>query len=163
MIIVVMGVSGAGKTTVGSLLATRLGCEFLDADAFHPPENVAKMAAGVPLTDEDRQLWLVKLHRALAERAANGTSVVLACSALKDSYRKVLEDGVAIRWVYLRISPETAHERLRERVGHYAKETLVESQFETLEEPRDALVVDGEKEPDAIVEEIVRAIGTGGA
>ncbi len=158
MIVVVMGVAGAGKTTVGELLARRLGVEFLDADAFHSAANVAKMAAGTPLTDADRASWLAALHDALLERAARGAGVVLACSALKDSYRRVLDAQLDVRFVFLRISPETARARLRGRKGHYAKESLVASQFATLEPPREALVVDGEEPAAQVAEEVEAAL-----
>lgn len=158
MIIVVMGVAGAGKTTIGSQLAQQLGYEFLDADVFHSAANIQKMSAGVPLTDADRKPWLDALHQALADRASQKKDTVLACSALKETYRKLLADRLAIRWVYLKVTPEIAHQRMQQRIGHYAKENLVSTQFDTLEEPREALVVDAGKTPGEIVQNIVLAL-----
>jgi gluconokinase len=139
MIVVVMGVSGAGKTTVGRLLAARLGWPFLDADEFHPPENVAKMASGTPLTDEDRWPWLHGLN----ERLRQTQDAVLACSALKQSYRELLSRGVAdCRFVHLRANIELIRSRLAARRHRYMPASLLESQFATLEPPRDAIEVD---------------------
>jgi carbohydrate kinase (thermoresistant glucokinase family) len=139
MIVVVMGVSGSGKSTLGKLLADRLGLPFLDADEFHPPENVAKMAAGTPLTDEDRWPWLARLNAELRkmERA------VLACSALKESYRRALTQGLAdCRIVHLRGGIELIRARLQARRHRYMPASLLESQFATLEPPADAIDVD---------------------
>ena len=139
MIVVVMGVSGSGKTTIGRLLAQRLGCAFLDGDDFHPPGNVTKMAAGTPLTDEDRGPWLAGLNAKLRER----TSVVLACSALKESYRQALSKELAnCRFVHLRGDIELIRARLKHRQHRYMPASLLESQFATLEPPRGAIDVD---------------------
>ena len=139
MIVVVMGVSGSGKTTIGQLLAERLGCEFLDGDDFHPPQNVAKMAAGTPLDDADRRPWLESLNAKLKARE----SAVLACSALKQSYRDILaRDVPSCRFVFLNGSIELIGARLRERQHRYMPASLLESQFATLEPPRDAIEVD---------------------
>jgi len=152
MIVVVMGVSGAGKTTVGAALAQALGCEFLDADEFHPPENVAKMAAGTPLTDTDRWPWLDQLNGELRSRESRGAGAVLACSALKEAYRSRLIAGTGdARLVYLKGSIEFIRARMATRKHKYMPAALLESQFATLEPPRDALVVDAELAvPDAI-------------
>ncbi len=139
MIVVVMGVSGSGKSTLGPLLASRLECPFLDADEFHPPTNVAKMAAGTPLDDEDRRPWLETLNRKLREHG----SAVLACSALKESYRQALSLGLAdCRFVHLRGSLELIRSRLADRKHRYMPASLLESQFATLEPPPDAIDVD---------------------
>jgi carbohydrate kinase (thermoresistant glucokinase family) len=139
MIVVVMGVSGCGKSTVGQLLASRLGCPFLDADEFHPPANVAKMAAGTPLTDTDRQPWLELLNAKLRGHE----NAVLACSALKESYRQILAQGLAdCRFVHLRGSIDLIRARLAERRHRYMPASLLESQFATLEPPRGAIEVD---------------------
>lgn len=159
MIVVVMGVTGAGKTTVGRLLATSLGAEFVDADDHHPPENVAKMRAGTPLTDTDRQPWLERLNALLRERAARGASVALACSALKAAYRATLLAGLpAARVVFLRGSREVIAARLAARRGHYMNPALLESQFAALEAPQEAIVVDVGDPPAAIVAAIGRAL-----
>jgi gluconokinase len=138
VIVVVMGVSGSGKSTVGALLAERLGVEFLDADEFHPPENVAKMAAGVPLTDADRRPWLERLNAELQNRK----DAVLACSALKESYRRTLAQGVDCRFVHLRGPIELIRARMQERRHRYMPASLLESQFAALEPPAGAIEVD---------------------
>jgi gluconokinase len=151
MIVVVMGVSGSGKTTIGRLLATRLGCEFIDGDDFHPPENVAKMAAGTALSDADRWPWLERLNRELAGRS----DAVLACSALKESYRSVLSSGLRdCRFVHLRGSIELIRSRLAERKHRYMPASLLESQFATLEPPQDAIEVDASMDPPRCLEAI---------
>jgi len=143
MIVVVMGVSGSGKTTIGSLLAARLGCTFIDGDDFHPPENVARMAAGTPLTDADRQPWLELLNRKLRGLE----NAVLACSALKESYRQILSKGLTdCRFVHLRGSINLIRARLQERRHRYMPASLLESQFATLEPPHDAIDVDVSKD-----------------
>jgi gluconokinase len=138
VIVVVMGVSGSGKSTIGALLAARLGVEFLDADEYHPPENVARMAAGVPLTDEERRPWLERLNAELRKRK----DAVLACSALKESYRKVLAEGIDCRFVHLRGSIELIRSRLQERKHRYMPASLLESQFAALEPPAGAIDID---------------------
>ena len=138
--LIVMGVSGCGKTSVGKELAARLGWEFFDADDYHPPENVAKMASGVPLGDSDREPWLEALNGLLGRTLQAGRHPVLACSALKERYRGALlrgNDGVRI--VYLKGSYDLIFERMRERPGHYMKAGMLQSQFDALEEPQDAI------------------------
>ena len=161
MIIVVMGVSGAGKTTVGSLLADALQCEYLDADALHSAENIAAMARGEPLDDSDRAPWLVAVHARISEAHGRGQTLVVGCSALRRSYRETLAEGVPVIWVYLRGAPELIRERLDRRAGHFADERILDSQLATLEEPRDAIVVDIALPPAAIVEQVlVRVSGS---
>jgi gluconokinase len=151
MIVLVMGVSGAGKTTVGKMLAAGLGCEFLDADDFHPPANVAKMRAGTPLTDADRQPWLAQLNAALRLRVQRNADVVLACSALKHAYREAILRGIGeAKIVYLRGEKAVIAARLAERRDHYMNPVLLESQFALLEEPRNAIVVDIAPDPEEI-------------
>jgi gluconokinase len=154
VIILLMGVQGSGKTTVGQALAARLGWNFADADDFHSTANKAKMSAGIPLTDEDRMPWLAAV-RAAMEKA--GRNLVMACSALKEKYREQLVFP-GVRVVYLRGSQELIAARLQARQHHYAKLDLLPSQFEQLEEPRDAVVVDIAHSEDEIVEEIVAAL-----
>ncbi len=139
MIVVLMGVSGCGKTTIGNLLASRLGYPFLDADEFHPPENVAKMAAGNPLSDADRRPWLELLNG----RLRGQKNAVLACSALKESYRQILSNGITdCRFVHLCGSIELIRSRLAQRKHRYMPATLLESQFAALEPPAGAIEVD---------------------
>ena len=154
-----MGVAGAGKTTIGQLLAQRLGWTFHDADDFHPPANVAKMRAGIPLTDEDRVPWLAQLNE-LAKSANNaGHRLIIGCSALKARYREQLAAGVeGMRFVYLQGSQDLIARRMAARRGHFMPPGLLDSQFAALEEPTDAIVVSIEQAPEAIVEEIVRAM-----
>jgi gluconokinase len=146
MMVIVMGVSGCGKTTVGRLLARELGYEFLDADDLHPQANVAKMAQGVALTDDDRWPWLDAIVAAMHERAARGCGAVIACSALKVAYRERLRRGGGaveeVRIVYLKGDAATIAPRVASRSGHYMPASLLASQFAALEEPRDAIVVD---------------------
>ena len=152
MIVVLMGVSGVGKTTIGEALAARLGWRFIDADDFHPRENVAKMAAGTPLSDEDRWPWLAKVNSVLrAEKNA-----VLACSALKEAYRRRLTQGVAdLRLVYLHGSFELIHARLAERRHRYMPASLLESQFAALEPPLEAIAIDVAAPPSVCVDAIL--------
>jgi len=158
VVVVLMGVSGASKTAVGRRLARVLGWTFIDADDLHPPDNVAKMARGVPLTDRDRAPWLEALRARLSDHGARGESVVLACSALKDRYREVLGGGQReVRFVYLKGSRELIHKRLEARAGHYMKAGLLESQFGALEEPADALVAN----VDRPLQEVVACILSG--
>ena len=161
MIIVVMGVTGSGKTTVGTLLAARLAWRFADADDFHSAANKEKMHKGIPLTDADRLPWLAAMHDQIAKWIASKQNAVLACSALKRSYRQQLWDGPEVRFVYLRGSYELIAERLRTRKGHFADEHILAGQFADLEEPNDALVVDVSASPDEIVAEICRHLRLG--
>jgi gluconokinase len=142
--LVVMGVSGSGKTTLGRALAERLGLPFADADDHHPATNIAKMARGEALDDDDRTPWLAKLADLLREHA-DGTGIVLACSALKRVYREQLRrSAAAVVFVYLRGSYEVVERRMRQRSGHFMKPLLLRSQFAALEEPKHSIVVDVE-------------------
>ena len=137
-----MGVSGSGKTTVGLALAKKLDWDFFDADDFHPPENIAKMAAGIPLSDSDRIPWLTALSNLLLSTLKAGRHPALACSALKESYREQLLSGKAgIEIIYLKGSYDLLLERMSRRQGHFMKPEMLKSQFETLEEPKNALTL----------------------
>jgi gluconokinase len=154
-----MGVSGSGKTVVGTRLAEKLQYEFLDADNFHPPANIEKMKHGVPLTDEDRFPWLQNLHGELTSRLKHDKSVILACSALKETYRTILGEGLPqVRFVYLHVDKETLAERLQKRPGHFFPKELLESQLATLEAPHDALVVEENRPLDEVVDTIVKKV-----
>jgi len=159
MIVIVMGTTGSGKTTIGTLLAKRLGCEFVDADDFHPPANVEKMKHGIPLTDADREPWLKTLHDKIVEWTAEKRNVVLACSALRRSYRDELRASPDVKFVYLKGSYELFSQRVLARKGHFAKQDLLASQFATLEEPTDAITVDATKSPEQMVSEVRRQLG----
>jgi gluconokinase len=152
MIILLMGVSGSGKTTIGQQLAQELGWPFADADQWHPPANIAKMRQGIPLTDEDRWPWLHALHAHLVTCVQQGVSAVLACSALKQAYRDVLlVDEAAIRLVYLRGDFDLIQARLAQRQGHFMPPELLASQFAALEEPAQAVIIDIAHPPATIV------------
>ncbi|HYH97776.1 gluconokinase [Hyalangium sp.] len=160
MVIILMGVAGAGKTTIGERLAEALGWQFLEGDDFHPPANVAKMAAGIPLTDEDRAPWLERLRGLITDTLARGEDAVLASSALKQSYRQLLTvDSSQVRWVYLSAPPEVLASRLARRVGHFMPLSLLDSQLETLEAPAEALQVDVTPSPDEVVSRIRAGLG----
>ena len=158
MIIVVMGVTGSGKTTIGNLLAQRLAWEFADADDFHSAANKEKMHNGIPLTDADRLPWLAAIHDQIAKWLALKQNEVLACSALKQSYRKLLWNGSEVRFVYLKGSYELIAGRLRARKGHFADEHILAGQFRDLEEPADAIGVSIDASPEEIVGEICRRL-----
>lgn len=159
MIVLVMGVVGAGKTSVGSLLAQQLGWEFVDADSFHSPASIEKIKQGIPLDDADREPWLKAIHDAITQWIHQHRNVVLACSALKRKYRDQLCIGPEVKLVYLKGSREVILQRLRQRHGHFATEGLLSSQFATLEEPEDAVIVDVSKTPEEIVAEVRTQLG----
>jgi gluconokinase len=154
-IVVVMGVAGSGKTTVGTRLAEAMHCAYLEGDSLHSPANVEKMSHGIPLTDIDRAPWLAAIHARLLDSFRQGESLVVGCSALKRSYRAVLSDGIPITWVYLKGSAALIRSRLQHRSGHYMKADMLASQFDALEEPSDALIVDVSPPPGVIVERIL--------
>jgi gluconokinase len=153
-----MGPAGSGKTTVGELLASQLGWEFADADNFHSPANIEKMAHGVPLDDNDRIPWLNSIREAMEQWNAQRRSVVLACSALKKIYRERLQINSGVKLAYLKGTYDLLRERLHSRRGHYATEQLLASQFADLEEPEDAITVDVAHSPEEIVAEIRRQL-----
>jgi carbohydrate kinase (thermoresistant glucokinase family) len=157
-IYIIMGVSGCGKSTIGMLLAEALGIPFFDGDDYHPEANVTKMVKGVALNDKDREGWLQALNDLAIEHKSSGA--VIACSALKESYRtalrKELKDEMV--FVYLQGSFSEVHARLQERKGHYMPVELLKSQFETLEEPKDAIEVSITHSPKAIINEILEKI-----
>ena len=159
MIVIVMGVTGAGKTTIGRLLAEHLRWEFADADDFHPAANIEKIRQGIALDDADRQPWLERLHTAIATWIAEGRNTVLACSALKRSYRQKLEAGPQVRFVFLKGSAELIAARLRARQGHFAGEQILAGQFADLEEPEGAVTVDIGPTPQQIVGDIRERLG----
>jgi gluconokinase len=156
-ILVVMGVSGSGKSTVGEALAKELGWSFIEGDQFHSRQNVAKMSAGTPLTDGDRSAWLGALKAEMKKVLQDGKGAVVACSALKASYRTKLKIDNRVQFVFLNISFEEAKHRLKERKGHFMPASLLESQFATLEQPEgdESINVDAQQAADQIVKEVV--------
>ena len=161
MILVLMGVSGSGKTTVGKILAEDLGWTFIEADDFHPPSNVAKMHAGTPLTDADRRPWLDALRERIDLACTSGENVVLACSALKHAYQDYLErnEPACVHYVYLHGSEDLIRQRIAARKGHFMNPQLLHSQFDILEPPANALRVDVAPPPREIAAEIRRKLG----
>ena len=157
MIIIVMGVSGSGKSTVGSRLANELSWAFYDADDFHNEINRDKMAQGIPLTDNDRASWLSSLQELIQKNINSSTPIVLACSALKESYRNILKVDEQVKFVYLKGGYAEIESRLKNRAGHFMPVKLLVSQFETLEEPENALTV----EVTHTLEEIIKIIRKG--
>jgi gluconokinase len=166
MIVVLMGVSGVGKTTIGKLLTARTGWKFEDADDYHSEENRRKMAAGIPLTDTDRELWLKALHERMLQYRRKGANAVLACSALKQRYRELLAAGFAkseMQFVYLHAPPALIKERMKARHHPYMNPDLLESQLATLEVPSDALPVNVSGSPEEALEEILARLRAAGA
>jgi gluconokinase len=159
MVIVLMGVAGSGKTTVGRALAAALGWGFRDADEFHPPANVEKMSRGLPLTDRDRAPWLAAIRAHIEEKLARGESAVVTCSALKEKYRAaIVADPAQVKLVFLAGDFALITERMRARLGHFMKPEMLRSQFADLEPPRDALTVDIAPPPEKIVAQIRQAL-----
>jgi gluconokinase len=161
MIVVLMGVTASGKTTVGTKLAALEHWEYAEGDDYHSDANKAKMHAGIPLTDADREPWLASLHEVLLGWHRSGTSGVLACSALRQAYRDELSAGIPgaeLRFVLLEVPREVLEQRMVERKGHYMSPALLESQIATLEMPRDAIRVAGDLPPDAVVQEIMAGL-----
>jgi gluconokinase len=154
VIVIIMGTTGAGKTTIGTRLAAQLNWQFADADAFHPPANIEKMSRGIPLNDADRAPWLEALRKAILEWIAVGKNVVLACSALKRAYREVLRPSPEVKIIYLKGNFALFAERIRHRHGHFAGEGILAGQFADLEEPADAITIDAAQSPEEIVAEI---------
>jgi gluconokinase len=161
MIVVVIGVSGSGKTTIGTRLAQALGCEFLEGDALHSAANIDKMSRGIPLDDDDRRPWLSAIHAHMSDASERGADLVVACSALKHKYRQTLERGLAVTWVYLKGSEALFRSRLQQRTSHFMKADMLASQFEALEEPSNAIVVDAATSPEVIVDQISRQLQAG--
>lgn len=160
MIVVVMGVSGSGKSTIGKMLAASLNWEFSDADTFHSVANIEKMSHGIPLSDVDRMPWLEKLRSAIAQWLLEDKNVVLACSALKLSYRQILwQDSQRMRLVYIKSSFDLLQKRLQQRQNHFMAVNLLQSQFDILEEPEDSIQVDATQSATISVQQIREKLG----
>jgi gluconokinase len=159
MILVIMGVAGSGKSTIGQKLADELGWPFHDGDDFHPAANIQKMAQGIPLSDDDRAAWLAALAKLIRKLERAGRSGVIACSALKQSYRETLQQGLNdVKFVYLKGSYSLILARLQARKGHYMRPEMLKSQFEALEEPQQTGIIDIDQTPEAIVQQIRQAL-----
>jgi gluconokinase len=163
MILIAMGVSGCGKTTIGEMLAKKLNCDFADADSFHSQANKDKMHKGIPLDDEDRWPWLKAIRASIEEKLADGQTHVYACSALKRVYRDILRDGdKEVTFVYLKGTPELLRERIKTRTGHFFDPALLQSQLDTLEPPGpdEAIEADIALSPEAIVDKVLKEVET---
>jgi gluconokinase len=157
--VILMGVAGSGKTVVGKGVASRLDWLFLDADDYHPDANIEKMKHGIPLNDQDRIPWLRALHDELQRQLAQSHSVILACSALKESYRHMLSDQVSpLTFMLLDVDQETIRQRLQHRAAHFFPKELMQSQFAALEKPKDAIVIDARKALDEVIEQAIQSI-----
>jgi gluconokinase len=150
-ILILMGVTGSGKTTIGRMFTGEVGWKYFDADDFHPDANIEKMKVGVPLNDADRQPWLARVREVISDCLERGEAAAVSCSALKESYRKLLIIDERVKLVYLQGSSDLIRQRLTNRSGHYMNPALLDSQFETLEEPLDCLRIDVSASPDKIV------------
>jgi gluconokinase len=159
MMILIMGVTGCGKTTIGAALAHELGWSYFDADDFHPLSNIQQMSSGLPLTDQDRGPWLEKLRRLIAERHRHGEHGVLACSALKETYREILGWGGDLEVVYLKADPDLIAQRLATRKGHFMPQRLIDSQFRDLEEPNSGITIPAAWSPERIVKAARTVLG----
>jgi|SRR5919109_845602 gluconokinase len=160
MVVIIFGVSGSGKTTIGRLLSSELGWMFYDADDFHPISNIEKMKQAIPLSDEDRKPWLERLRELIGTCLAQRVDAVLACSALKESYRQYLRIDEEVRFVFLKGEFGLIQERLRSRHGHFMDPSLLRSQFDALEEPKEeVIIVDVTSSPSMIVQMIRSGLG----
>jgi gluconokinase len=155
MIVVIMGVSGSGKTTIGTMLADAIHCSLLEGDSLHSNENIEKMSHGIPLTDSDRAPWLTAIRAHILKFFERRENLVVACSALEQKYRKFLAEGIPITWIYLKGSAELIRSRMKHRPKHFMKADMLPSQFAALEEPSDVIVVDISQPSFAIVAQIL--------
>ena len=158
MVLIIMGVAGCGKTSVGKMLSERLGWKYYEGDEYHPKENVEKMSQGIPLNDEDRMPWLLKLRTIIEDSLKNGANIILSSSALKEAYRKILKVNDDVRFIYLKGSYELIESRMKLRKDHFMKPGMLKSQFDALEEPSDAIVIGIDQSLKEIRENILQKI-----
>ncbi len=158
MVVIPMGVAGCGKTTVGKMLSERLGWKYFEGDEYHPKENVEKMSNGIPLNDDDRMPWLLKLRSIIEDSLAYNENIVLTCSALKESYRKILKLNEQVKFVYLKGSYALIESRMKLRKDHFMKPGMLKSQFEALEEPADAILINIDQPLKKIIDKVLREI-----
>jgi gluconokinase len=140
--LVIMGVAGAGKTCIGGKLAENLNATFMEGDDYHPKQNIIKMKQGIPLNDEDRSIWLKDLNALLKKESKKGAKIILACSALNSMHRRILSQNLLLSFVYLKIDRNTAIKRLEKREHHFFRPSLIDNQFQMLEEPKKAIIID---------------------
>ena len=152
--LVIMGVAGAGKTCIGKKMAEHLNVTFIDGDDFHPKHNINKMKQGIPLNDEERSIWLKVLNELLKKESKKGAKIILACSSLKSVHRKILSQNLLLSFVYLKIDRNTAIKRLEQRGNHFFNLSLIDNQFQILEEPKKAIIIDAKDSISQILEKI---------
>ena len=158
MVLIIMGVAGCGKTSVGKMLSEKLVWKYYEGDEYHPKENVEKMSNGIPLNDEDRMPWLLKLRSIIEDSLSNGENIILSSSALKEAYRKILKVDDRVKFIYLKGSYELIEGRMKLRKEHFMKPGMLKSQFDALEEPTYAIVIDINQPLEKIVENILQKI-----
>ena len=158
MVLIVMGVSGCGKTTIGKMLGEKLGWKYYEGDEYHPKENVEKMRSGIPLNDDDRKPWLLALRSIIENHLNEGTGAVVSCSALKQKYRDLLKVNDEVKFIFLKGDFDTILRRMQARKNHYFKPEMLKSQFDALEEPVNVITEDIDIEPELIVNEVIEKI-----
>ena len=158
MVLIIMGVSGCGKTTIGKMLSAKLNLKYFEGDEYHPRENIEKMKNGIPLDDSDRIPWLLKLRSIIQESQDQKINIVLTCSSLKESYRKILKVNNEVKFVYLKGNYGLIEKRMNERKDHFMKPEMLQSQFDTLEEPTDAIIVDIDNSSENILNQILNKL-----
>ncbi len=155
MILIIMGVSGCGKTTIGKMLSAKLNWKYFEGDEYHPQENIEKMKNGIPLNDSDRKPWLLKLQYIINDALSKKVNIIITCSSLKESYRKILKVSNEVRFIYLKGSYSLIEKRMNERKDHFMKPGMLKSQFDALEEPTDAIIVDIDNSSENILIQIL--------
>jgi gluconokinase len=158
MIFIVMGVSGSGKSTVGKAVSKKFGWRFYEGDEYHPVENVEKMKNGFPLNDDDRLPWLISLRNIIEQAIEKKENIVISCSALKEAYRKILKVNDEVRFIYLKGSYDLIRKRMEARENHFFKPDMLKSQFDTMEEPDDAVVIDISGSTQKIIDDAIAKI-----